>query len=450
MTLIRHNSRTGKNQSAHYAHDTERPDVNGCYVSGRQGRVMTSPYAPCPQCGGYGALVPIRPLARATYPQGGVVPERYRLHHTEPSTPGSTYPVPVAVEPVEPVEPIEPIEPSATGSQPYQGEANETEELAAQRMAQAMLAALVPEAAKIRQSISDAVDQVNNEALERNNASLTEAIETLTDTFDETVRRLIVPTVVRIERPNTEPVEIAGTVHPVFVECLEWLQARDHENRPRNLFLTGPAGCGKTTLAKQLAQALGVDYYTTGMVISEHQIMGYEDAGGRYHSTPFRLPFQTGGLWLGDELDGWSPEATLAANGALANGHASFPDTPQGIDAHPDFYAIVAGNTWGNGADREYVGRNEMDAATLSRFVTIPMDYDQALENTLAGQWTEWRDLVWHVRSRCRELKVRTPNGTRELIHGISKLNAGGTLENVSQRVLRRNLDDATWAKVSA
>lgn len=441
--LIRHNVRKGSNQSVHYAHDTERVDVNGCYVSGRTDKVVTSEQHRCPQCGGYGALVAIKDSPRAQYPQGSIVPDSYRLHGAisasvpaEPTFDPATgvvsepEPEPYTVVHSQPVdtEPVHQVAPSS-----------ESEEQAAQRMASAMLAAIVPEATKIRETIEQAVE-----------ATKVTVSDELAARFDQTVRDLIVPLTVEVKRPNTEPLRIDGTVHQAFTECLEWLQARDADNRPRNLYLTGPAGCGKTTLAKQLAQALDVPYYTTGTVLAGFDVLGYSDAGGTYHTTPFREAFATGGLWLGDEWDAWSPEATLAANGALANGHASFPDTPGGMDAHPDFYCVAAANTWGNGADREYVGRNEMDAATLSRFVIVPMDYDRSLETQIAGPYTTWRDLVWRVRDNAREHRMRIMAGTRELVHGVAALNAGMDAERVVTRILRRNLTDQEWGRVTA
>jgi hypothetical protein len=77
------------------------------------------------------------------------------------------------------------------------------------------------------------------------------------------------------------------------------------------------------------------------------------------------------------------------------------------------------------------------------------MDYDKAMETTLAGEWQEWLHLVWTVRDNVRELRLKHFAGTRELIRGIRGLADGDTLDEVANIVLRRNLDDATWNKVT-
>ena len=150
-----------------------------------------------------------------------------------------------------------------------------------------------------------------------------------------------------------------------------------------SVFLAGPAGAGKTTIAEQCAEALETPFFFTGAVGSEYKLTGFVDAQGRTVRTAFREAFEHGGLFLFDEIDASDPAALLAFNAALSNGKFDFPDGS--VNRHPQFRCIASANTWGGGASREYVGRNQLDAATLDRFSRIAMDYDPQLENLIAG-----------------------------------------------------------------
>lgn len=428
--LIRHNVRTGPNQTVHFAHDTDKPDINGCYVSGRQGKVYTTPSNPCPSrdtrgnvCGGYGALVPIIPLPRGEYPIGSVVPDRYRkggiVNPSEPVVNEPTVSEPVT-EPVAVPEPVatEPV--SHTGNGDVIADVFRT---------------------VIETAIKDVTDKVRGES----QALLDLAVESLSEKFDETVRRLIVPVTIKIERTGQEPITLDKMVHQSFPDVMECLQAGE------NVFLTGPAGCGKTTIAEDCARALEIQYRTTGQVMMASEVMGFPDANGHYHTTPFAHTFRNGGLWLGDEFDGWEQEASLALNGALANGVASFPDSPDPVFKHDDAFFMVAGNTSGEGATIKFTGRNPVDFALLDRFTVIHVDYDKALETQLAVGFEEWRDLVWKVRENSEMLKYDTFNGTRNLVRGIKYLRRNNwSMDKVANIVLRRNLTNEQWNKVTA
>jgi len=82
-----------------------------------------------------------------------------------------------------------------------------------------------------------------------------------------------------------------------------------------NIALVGPAGVGKTTMAMQIADAMGLNFYFNGAINSEYKLSGFMDAQGRIVSTPFRKAFTEGGLYLFDEIDASMPSALLARSG---------------------------------------------------------------------------------------------------------------------------------------
>lgn len=151
------------------------------------------------------------------------------------------------------------------------------------------------------------------------------------------------------------------------------------------VFLTGPAGSGKNVLCKQVAEALGLKFYFTNAVTQEYKLTGFTDAMGNYQETQFYKAFTEGGVFMLDEMDASIPEVLVILNAAIANRYFDFPAPIGYREAHPDFRVIAAGNTTGHGADFEYVGRNQLDAASLDRFAIVRIDYSEAIENSVAG-----------------------------------------------------------------
>lgn len=173
-------------------------------------------------------------------------------------------------------------------------------------------------------------------------------------------------------------VEMQGVQHEKFETVLKFVA----NNEP--VFLTGAAGCGKNVLCKQVAEALGLKFYFTNAVTQEYKLTGFTDAMGQYHQTQFYKAFKEGGLFMLDEMDASIPEVLVILNAAIANRYFDFPAPIGYVEAHPDFRVIAAGNTFGLGADFEYVGRNQLDAASLDRFALVKMDYSDAIENAVA------------------------------------------------------------------
>ncbi len=238
-----------------------------------------------------------------------------------------------------------------------------------------------------------------------------------------------------------------------------------------NIMLVGPAGSGKTTAAAQVAKALNLPFYGTGAINTEYKLSGFIDAQGRVISTAFRKAFEHGGVFLFDEIDGSLPGALLAFNSALANDWYDFPDA--NIKRHDDFRVIAGANTFGTGADRQYVGRNQLDAASLDRYAVLDWGYDEALEAAMIGADApkgapvprsieplpaervqavafQWVERVRKVRSAVGELKVRHVVSPRATVNGSRLLAAGFTWAEAEDAVIWKGLDADTRGKVIA
>jgi cobaltochelatase CobS len=222
--------------------------------------------------------------------------------------------------------------------------------------------------------------------------------------------------------------------HKAFAKAL----AIAGQNIP--LALVGPAGSGKTTACEQIAEALELPFYMLGAVTGAHEFLGYVDAHGKYQTTPFRHAFEHGGLFLGDEFDGSDPAAPLVINSALANGHMAFPDSPTPVKKHPSFRMVIACNTYGMGADRVYVGRNQLDGATLDRFAFLDWGYDEKLERLFSSN-ESWVDRVQALRRGAAKEKARVIISPRATINGAKLLAAGLTRDEVETLTIWKNVD---------
>lgn len=246
-----------------------------------------------------------------------------------------------------------------------------------------------------------------------------------------------------LENLPTRKLEIIGLQHNTILDGPRHnMTARVIQicaiNHP--IMMVGPAGCGKTTIGQQTAQALNLPFRITSTINDTHELTGFVDGHGAYHRTPFRDAFEHGAVWVADEIDAWDASALLAANSALANGYSVFPDCPSPIARHPNFRFIATANTFGHGADRVYVGRNELDAASLDRFATINVDYDLTLERMLSNGNPDWLAYVWSVRKAVNERKIRHVVSTRAIMMGSAALQVGIPRSDVEEIYLFKGM----------
>ena len=253
------------------------------------------------------------------------------------------------------------------------------------------------------------------------------------------------PNVVTVVLPQGGKVELGADTHAVLPQLLVALHARCH------VLLVGPAGTGKSMLAKHAAGALGLEFQalSLGPTTPMSKMFGYYDAHGVYRDTPFRRAFEHGGVMLLDELDNGHPGLLAELNQALALGTCAFADRM--VDAHENFRLVATGNTYGTGGDRQYVGRQTLDAATLDRFVVIDVLIDEGLEERIALRHApshsdavhELLDEVRDLRELAEDKKLPVLFSPRTSIDGAKLLEAGATVDQVMQWRVVRGLSDA-------
>jgi cobaltochelatase CobS len=245
--------------------------------------------------------------------------------------------------------------------------------------------------------------------------------------------------VLEIRQPDRDPVRIEGAVHPIFPEVIELASVRE------DIFLPGPAGCGKSHLAKQVADALGLRFgsISCSAGMSESQLLGRcvpagEHGQFEFQGTQFLDCYENGGVFLFDEIDAADSNVLLVINSALANGHMSVPSRHAKPVAkrHPDFICIAAANTFGRGADRQYMGRNQLDESTLDRFRigTVPMDYDEGLERQLCPDAELYARLRTY-RENARRNRLERIVSTRFVIKAYRMVQAGWSYDKVDSKL---------------
>ena len=216
------------------------------------------------------------------------------------------------------------------------------------------------------------------------------------------------PTKVDLHVPGKEPKEIQGIFHEKFNDILQLVQL----NIP--ILLEGGAGSGKNHVLEQVADALDMDFYFSNAITQEYKITGFIDANGKFHETQFYKAFTEGGIFFLDEIDASIPEVLLILNSAIANKYFDFPIGR--VNAHEDFRVVSAGNTSGTGADHIYVGRQQLDGATIDRFARIKFDYDENVERQLASN-DEIVDFIHVLREQVEDKSLSYVFSMRAIIN---------------------------------
>jgi MoxR-like ATPase len=296
----------------------------------------------------------------------------------------------------------------------------------------------------------------------------------------DAVRELVREQVAALAPRRVEVVTVEGKANDVGVQHAYFDALLRIVACRLNCWLVGPAGSGKTSAVGFVAKALGLPFYgkSVGPQTSESSLLGYHDANGKYVRTQLRDCFENGGVFVLDEVDAGNPAVLVVINSLLANGHAQFPDGI--VEKHKDFVLIACANTIGQGADQQYVGRQQVDAATLDRFIFLQWPYDVAVEaaalgvpldcfeglerpepfkfiSTAAAENVEERvqEYVRKVTAIRKSLKtlgkgVRHIVGPRANFHGVALVRVGWKIKDVLEAAVWKGCSADTRSKIEA
>jgi len=294
----------------------------------------------------------------------------------------------------------------------------------------------------LKPHFTEVIVKVNEDTSDKLHAEVTERLANLTNevlALAETVR----PIEIRTPKGNQR---LKGVQHNQFQNLLTIVSTG------QAVLLVGPAGTGKTHGAEKVAESLGLSFHSisVGSQTSKSDLQGYMTATGQYVRTQFREAYEHGGLFLLDEADAGNSNVLILLNAALSNGYMAFPDGM--IKAHPNFHMVATANTYGNGASRQYVGRNQLDAATLDRFTVLNWDIDDKIEASLAGtdeSGKRWLNVVRTVRKRVVEdLDLRVVISPRATLRGAQLLAAGMAFEDVMVSALTGSIPASSRSEV--
>jgi energy-coupling factor transporter ATP-binding protein EcfA2 len=219
------------------------------------------------------------------------------------------------------------------------------------------------------------------------------------------------------------------------------------------VFLVGEAGSAKTSAIKTLGKALGMEVLprVMGEDMSATDIFGFIDANGRpVDPLGFEKFFSGGGITFMDEIGNASASGLTAANSIISYDAGDMVAFAGGrlVPKHPKAYYVAADNTYGRGADALYISRQQLDAATLSRFVYLPWQTDWNMMAESLGldpvrddfktfpapgaprprdsaEVKGWSRFVKTAYDGVAEIGIRAVVSARAMINGAAMLEAG-------------------------
>lgn len=185
----------------------------------------------------------------------------------------------------------------------------------------------------------------------------------------------------------------------------------------KNIWLCGPAGSGKSVMTRNLAKELDLPYLciSCGIGTSSTEFIGYKYPNRE--GTKFAEYYAKPSIILLDEFTALDPAVAQICNAALANDEIE--TTTGTVYRHPECIIVATSNTYGNGASRQYVANNQLDASTIDRFVggIIEVNYSETFESKYDKEVV---DYVHSLRNIIKSYELRRVASTRMIQAGCA------------------------------
>lgn len=286
-------------------------------------------------------------------------------------------------------------------------------------------------AGQLKEIVAEKINEIEKEQIKKINK------------FQENVKRRLEDLELKVKDVpisfnfNNKNIDNDKIMHSAFETVIKVLTSAKRINK--NIMLVGQAGSGKTSLCKDVADALELEYYpmSVGVQTTKSDLLGFINAKGEYITTPIRQAFENGGVLLLDEFDATHAGVVTILNSLLANETCSFPDKI--IKKNDKFICIVACNTYGRGGSIDYIGRNKLDSATLDRFVVVNVDYDDRLESILTRN-EAWINIIRKMRDNATKFGLKVIISPRASMQGADLLDAGFHYSDVLNMVIYKGL----------
>ena len=209
---------------------------------------------------------------------------------------------------------------------------------------------------------------------------------------------------------------------PEYEQIPEFMKILDDLSVGNNVFLVGPAGTGKSTLARLVVYSffnravndgkelpfvkINCNQWTSPTDIKGGQtIEGYREGG-------LIEAWRDGKILILDELPKLDPNTAGILNDALAE--SSIPDAVifnglnKPVKKHPDFGCIATGNVIGKSVSGNYSGNNKQDASLIDRFSgnIYQVGFNKVLERRVI--YPEVVEICIKIRDKILELEGGT------------------------------------------